>query len=243
LSENYNWAFKFIPNKPRTIVEVGSRDALDALTLQSFYDSDVIAFEANLESYKICLENLSAEKNTRIQIRNQALTNRNEPVTFWKVDPDKYSNVGASSLLKIDFKNRPAEDADFNREEVQIPEQIQGVRWDSLGLSNPDLLVLDVEGAELQVLQGFGSELKYIEYVILEVAPISHHIDGTNFKEINRFMRLNGFQYRASDAYGAGFIRLLIGYLRGWRHSRVRNMFKEPTTRGFFNVLYVNKRR
>ena len=223
------------------IVEVGSRDALDALTLQNQFNCEVIAFEANPESFEKCKSNLVKVGNSRIRVRNEALTNTNGTITFWSVDSSKYENVGASSLLKIDFNNRHEGDADYKRPEVQVPIEVEGVRYESLDLAFPDLLVIDVEGAELRVLEGFGAKLNNISYIVLEVAPVSHHVGGTNLRELNQFLKTHGFKYVAWDAYGEGALKLHVGLLRAWRHARLLNLFSPAKPRGFFNAIYVKK--
>ena len=160
---NYEWAIPHIAAGVRRIVEVGSRDALDAIALSRRFDCQVVAFEPNPTQFAICARNVSDSKCDSVSLRSEALTDADGPITFWQVDEDCYPNPGASSLFEINFANRSRRDPDRARPPIQRPVTVRGARWDSLNLSGPDLLVIDVEGAELRVLKGFGRRLRDVK--------------------------------------------------------------------------------
>lgn len=242
-ANNYLWALSHMNSdfSPKFIVEVGSKDCLDAIHLSQHFKCPVLSFEANPEQFEICLENLKQHKSLDVKVRNEALSDVNGNLPFWKIDKSKYGNTGASSLFKIDFKNRPKDDIDLNHEDIQEAIQVQARRWDSYSLPTPNLLALDVEGSELKVLKGFGSTLSEVKYIVLEVSPVSTFIGGCKFKDIRKFLNLNDFRYVASDAFGRGYVNLIVGLIKMWVKSRLKKPFGKAPSRGFFNVIYVNK--
>lgn len=54
VSNNYSWAIKHLPKGISSIVEVGSRDAMDALALSKTFSTPVVAFEPNPFSFETC---------------------------------------------------------------------------------------------------------------------------------------------------------------------------------------------
>ena len=62
---------------------------------------------------------------------------------------------------------------------------------EDLNFSNYDLLNIDTEGAELQVLEGIGENLKNFEYIIIEVSDL-----GSNFEiQVNDYILSKGFEF------------------------------------------------
>jgi len=46
---------------------------------------------------------------------------------------------------------------------------------------------MDVQGAELEVLEGFGEMLKNVKIIILETSFSENYIGGSTFPEIHNF--------------------------------------------------------
>jgi hypothetical protein len=62
---------------------------------------------------------------------------------------------------------------------------------ESLNFSDYDLLNIDTEGAELQVLEGIGDNLKSFEYIIIEVTDLGSEFD----KKVNDAIISKGFTH------------------------------------------------
>lgn len=240
-SDNYKWAFQYFPKSIKNVVEVGSRDALDAIAISEHFNCDVVSFEPNPKAFELCVENVSLSGTSRIIVRKEALTDYNRELIFHPVDPTLYDNIGASSLFEIDFTNRMDIDPDKNRTSIQSSIKVQGARWDSLGMKDPDILFLDVEGAELLVLRGFGEHLTNVKGVVCEAAPVPSNIGGCTLYELHRYLRSQGFRYRAGDLTGRGRGRLLIWLLVRLIQDRRTNLFGKPRFRGQINLCYVRK--
>jgi hypothetical protein len=62
---------------------------------------------------------------------------------------------------------------------------------ENLSFSNYDLLNIDTEGAELQVLEGIGDEIKNFKYIIIEVSDLGSDFD----RQINEKLISSGFTH------------------------------------------------
>jgi hypothetical protein len=67
---------KIDPNEIDTIVEIGSRDCVDAIRLANFYKTKVIAFECNPEAVAICKKNIFGNPNIELLVLQLVLNLR-----------------------------------------------------------------------------------------------------------------------------------------------------------------------
>jgi FkbM family methyltransferase len=203
---------KIDKTRVRTIFECGSRDGLDAIELNKYYKPESIyAFECNPEAIELCKKNL---KDTNIVLVEKAVYNESKIVDFYAADMEKSidKNLGASSLLW----HRDNE-VEFFQKKIQV----EAIRLDDFMKQNKinkvDMLCMDLQGVELQALQGLGNKLKDVIYIILEVSLEHYYKDDVLFKQMKGFLDDKGFQFRI----GSGLIS-----------NRVD---------GFTNCLFMNK--
>ena len=116
--------------------------------------------------------------------------------------------LGSSSILKrsskhIDYIKKWKKNRGQNHNErVIIGKTIKQIHtWDSIVKYNKidmkkyTLLVVDVEGYELHVLQGMKDSLKFIDCAILECSVLSQLREGgATLKDLDLFMIENGFE-------------------------------------------------
>jgi FkbM family methyltransferase len=192
---------------PRTIFEVGSRDGLDAIDLSQAFRCPVFAFECNPDAIALCRRNLAAAGDHQVELVELALSERDGAIDFFPFDLTRYDNLGASSMFLIDFTtNRLPSDPDYGRGAVQTHIKVSSARGDTFcrdrQIAQVDLLCMDVQGAERLVLEGFGDALRRTTWVITETAVRSTYSGGSSFREVQDYLRLFGFRYVASDAFG-----------------------------------------
>ncbi|MGA2477375.1 MAG: FkbM family methyltransferase [Spirochaetia bacterium] len=172
------------PQKVKTVFEIGSCHALDAIELaKNFAEAKVYAFEANPEAMTLCRKNIAKVPELGITLVEMAASDVDGTVDFFPFDLTKYDNIGASSMFKIDFvTNRSPTDADYGRGEVQKAIQVPSCRLDSFCQSHQikgvDLICLDTQGAELIALKGLGNMLSSVQHVICECAIASTYQFG-----------------------------------------------------------------
>lgn len=192
---NYAWTTPILAHlkiAPRTIVEVGSLHGLDALYLSETYGVPITVFEPDPINAVTCRENLTGRPN--VTILELALSESDGETDFLSIDPDLFENRGASSLLEINFTNRPKSDPDRNRASVQKKVRVRTARFESLNVPTPDLLAMDVQGAELMVLKGFGERLRDVKAIALETSFGSSYFGGAKFADLHHFLTSSDFR-------------------------------------------------
>ena len=93
------------------------------------------------------------------------------------------------SFFDINFDNRDTSDDDFQRGSVQKEIDVEIQRYDNLKLKAPDLIAMDVQGAELKVLKGFGKDISNTYAIILETCISNNYIGGSKLLEIYNFLK------------------------------------------------------
>ena len=227
-------AFKDKINKTdiRVIFELGSRDLLDAIQLATDYQSMVYAFECNPDCLRECHKNIasiSSDIGHKIHLIDKAVSITNGPVSFFSFDLEKYNNMGASSMLQIDFTKRDVSDPDYGRENPQKEVCVTGTRLDTFiqeeKIPKVDLLCMDLQGYELQALKSLGDDLRNVTYILTECSIQSTYTNGATFGELYAYLSLFGFQYVCSNRFG--------------------DQFPDLSMHGFseFDALFVNSTR
>ena len=165
---NLNW-------EPKGVLHIGAWDAWEAKQYSHVCGNNSVFLEANPKSYEMF-------KN-EIERFGQKIYN----YAAWNVDDlemDLYCpphNPDSSSLIEkigdpIKTKTITIKTL-FDRE--------------NLDFNNYDLLNIDTEGAELQVLEGIGNDIKKFTYVIIEVSDLNSDSDHA----VNSYLTEMGFQH------------------------------------------------
>ena len=218
-------------NKVKTIFELGSRDLIDAKKLIKHYDNAMCySFECNPDCLIECKKNkakFNEDENKRIILIENAVSTDNNKVLFKPFDLSIYNNMGASSMLEIDFSMRNKNDPDYNKGKVQKEIEVNGIRIDTYmennNIQNIDLLCIDLQGYELQAIKSMGEKIKTVKYIITECSIVSTYKNGTTFSELNDYLETYGFKYNNSTEFGHKF-----PYLK-------KKGFSE------FDALFINK--
>ena len=220
---NYSWALPLINRENiHLLCEIGSRDGLDSIYLADWFKAQVFCFECDPINLEVVRKNL-ATSQSNIQLFPYALGNEDKATKFFSIDPLRYSNRGASSFFKIDFSERNESDPDFGLVDVQNECTVEMKRYDRLGLAIPDLIVMDVEGSEMMVLEGFSSKLFDTSYIVTECAVSPRKDTGASFADVSKYLGTFGFRCAAIDGsrllnfclkvfgYHDAFVRRLVG--------------------------------
>ena len=193
----------------KLIFELGSRDLHDAVKLYDFYKCPVYAFECNTDCLHVCKQSISTMTDLQrqnIHLIESAVSVKDGPVTFYPFDLTKYNNMGASSMLEIDFTKRSNTDPDYRRPNPQTQITVPGIRLDTFMADNNipivDLLCIDLQGYEYMALLSLGRYLKTVKYIITECSINSTYKNGTNWNRLYAFLKNMGFEYVYSDMFG-----------------------------------------
>jgi len=234
----YEWCLQDIKNfnsSIEIITEVGSRDGIDAIKIAKVFNSkENYVFEADpelIEEIKINIDSFGDNRN--FKIFNLALGDEDKEVIFYAVDKKKYPNKGVGSLFKIDFENREKSDPDYLRSDVQKEIKINQNKYTSLNLPMPDLLLIDVEGAEYEVLRGFENNLRRIKFIVLESSISENQIGAKTFINIHKLLK-NDFKLIKNTRYGKNS-KLFLDFYKN------KMIFKKSYIPSF-DLFYVNKK-
>lgn len=172
----------------KTILDIGSRDCYQSEEFRTWFpESKIFAFEANPEQFSLC-EKIS--KNNNINFIKKAVGDKNCTTKFFVTN----SNPGASSLLKINPKNPRSSSWGFKKEY-----DVEMIRIDTWSKENnllPDLLWIDVQGAEEMVLKGCGEILQNVKAIAVELGSNTNngmYINGPTGEEVDNFLTSKGF--------------------------------------------------
>ena len=135
----------------KNIVEIGAKDCVESLTFAAMFpNAHITAFECNPELVSLCKFN--SGMSDRITVVGKMVTDKPENTTFYM--PDGEPGMGSMKECLL-----PGSSV-----------SVETVRMDDyLGDEEIDLLWIDVQGAELDVLESFGSKLKRVDVVYCEM--------------------------------------------------------------------------
>ena len=179
------------------ICDIGSRDALEGIALMRLLNGKQLhVFEPNPSAARLCRQNLSkfadGEKSD-IQVFNEvAVSDTVGQLKFYPVNISLSDNkdIGFSSLFRIN--------PDYTRRRGHIVQGeviVNAITLDDyfIGKQNPDILWIDVEGAELQVLRGATRVLTNVKLIHIEVSFRPMQVGKPLFWEISRYLKKQGF--------------------------------------------------
>jgi FkbM family methyltransferase len=181
-------------------LDIGSCDGTDSLRFRRIFPAaDIFAFEANPFLYRAMAANPLISEN-RITIFPFAVTNYTGVARFHVTDLNYedagVKNPGTSSLLV--------------REDLKIQETVaaQTCRIDEFVLSHCSTacrvgLWIDVEGAELAVLEGMAGIKERVVAVHVETARTPMRLGQKVFSEVEQLMKSFGFVLFATNMSSA----------------------------------------
>lgn len=179
----------------QVIYDCGSRDALDGVELALKLDAkELHIFECNPPSFEVCkanVEKYTADSKLSVFLNNTAISDESGPVSFYPIDTEKTitsipgGNPGASSLLRASGLY-PYE------RYVQTEIEVQAVTLDDYCAKHrsPDLLWMDLQGAEIKALRGAKNTIHAVKIIHLEVGFRRMYIGQPLFWDIDE--HLNG---------------------------------------------------
>jgi len=186
-----------------TAIHVGAHFGEERADYEALGFSEVLWIEASQVDFR--------ELVARLSVKSGAAT-RHTTVNAFVADSSgqtvrlrRFSNDGASSSI---YAATPL----FKRywpsvEDTGISEEVVTATLDDIAIENgfakPDLLVVDVQGAELLVLKGGQAVLRQVKAVIVEVSRGRFYEGGVLYPELRDYLVAHGFR-EAQKALGHG---------------------------------------
>lgn len=186
----------------RTILDIGAMDGWEGANMAKvFPDARIYAFEPSRTNVERCTKTYMAQPfsvRSRIALSQVALTDETGPQQFWAVDEDRAQqakdkvNWGMGSMLKL--KDPDMWPWEHN---AQVKIDVMGYRledWcNEAKVPTVDAIWMDVQGAELKVLQGAGAVLQSVQAIMTE-AGVEEYYEGHMLKpELDQFLADQGF--------------------------------------------------
>jgi FkbM family methyltransferase len=188
-------AKRLAPPAP-VICDIGSRDALEGLfLLRSLGASECHIFEPNPKAIETCKANIAKYGGTGgVAFNPVAVSDAAGTADFFPVDSSRSENkdIGFSSMFPINPAYTARRQA-IVQERVTVPTTTLDAYFAGKR-KGPDILWIDVEGAELMVLRGAEETLKRVSLIHLEVSFRPMQVDKPLFWEIDAYLKQRGFE-------------------------------------------------
>lgn len=190
-------ARKLIRDRP-IICDVGSRDALEGIALMRLLEGRQLhVFEPNPGAAAFCRRNLAnfAGEQSDIALFNEmAVADAVGELKFYPVNTSLSENkdIGFSSLLKIN-PNYTRRRGNIVQDEVIVKATTLDEYF--VGKQLPDILWVDVEGAELRVFRGASRVLGCVRLIHVEVSFRPMQIGKPLFWEVAEYLKNQGFSF------------------------------------------------
>jgi len=222
---NYIWIYPFLDKflqsnkklKHYSIVEIGSRDCLDAIEFAEKYNpQNIFVFEASRSGIQRCCEILKDNHyySKNIIFHGIALGEKDEFAEFYEFsyeDPWALNkvNIGASSMGAWTSENLPENHRHKNINNASIKYKVPVLKGDNFLANNTNeilLICIDVEGFELSVMKGLHKTLSNTIFVCVE---LSYNLNRKNVPAdadiVHEFLLKNNFKPVFCDATKGNF--------------------------------------
>ncbi len=164
--------------KPKTVFNVGVGYGTPEL-YKAYPAASFFLIEPLLE-FQNTLERLSGEINCRIYCKAIGATAGTKEINI-EMNPELAS-----------FKDRPRTDAPLGKRQVEVT-TLDAIFRENPDIETPILLKVDVEGCELEVLEGAKQLLQLTDIVIVEASVAKRFENSCAFEDVILFMKENGF--------------------------------------------------
>ncbi|AMR31836.1 hypothetical protein A0256_10585 [Mucilaginibacter sp. PAMC 26640] len=185
-----------------TIFDIGACEGEDSIKYSKLYPhSKIYAFEPLPGNFEKVKSNIEKYQAANVAPFCQALSDKIETTVFYissgapagqENNPDWDFGNKSSSLLPPDKVSEEFEWLKFNQQ-VEIQTNTLFNFCKDKAINQIDFIHLDVQGAELLVLQGAGNFIKDIKCIWLEVENVSLYKNQPLKKDVERFMKQNEF--------------------------------------------------
>jgi FkbM family methyltransferase len=184
-------------DKRKNILFIGANDMCEIKDYVNKYNNGLFieAIPYTYDRLKINLENTKNYNTNYIPINCLVTSEEGKEYNFKIFN----NNEGSSSIFEPNPEFWKWSDVKV-KDEIKITSTtvekiLKDYKWENL---NYDLM-LDVQGAELEVLKGFGeNNLKNIQDITVEVSTKSFYKGGVLFDDLNKFLNANKFRLVSS---------------------------------------------
>jgi FkbM family methyltransferase len=191
----------FNANDALTIFEIGACEGEDRIRYaRIFPNANIYTFEALPNNIAHIKRNINKYEIKNVSVHNVALSFEIGSADFYvsngrpenAVESDWDYGNKSSSLLPPDKHTDLASFIKFN-EKITVPTDTLQNFCKNNSIKSIDFIHMDVQGAELMVLQGAEDFIASVKAIWLEVSQIQAYKDQPLVDDINKFMNENNF--------------------------------------------------
>ncbi|MES2592730.1 MAG: FkbM family methyltransferase [Bacteroidota bacterium] len=200
--ENELLAF-FKKNDNLIIFDIGACEAEDSIRYSLLFPKSVVyAFEPRPDNIEKGENLIKKYKKTNITLEKIALSNKNGTAEFFLSEGEpkdlkndenwNYGNKSSSLLAPSEQLKEHTEWLNFNNriqvDTLRLEDYVQ-----RKAIKQIDFIHMDVQGAELMVLDGAGSFLNRIKLIWLEVEAVELYMGQPLKNDVEEYMQNNNF--------------------------------------------------
>ncbi|NGX34273.1 MAG: 2-O-methyltransferase NoeI [Candidatus Anoxychlamydiales bacterium] len=177
-------------NNVSSILEIGSRDLIDAVDLSEYYKCHVFTFECNPECLDVCKTNDKVSPN--VTLVEKAAWEVTETISFYPTihTEGKVSDPGLSSCFNMTEKTL----TQYGQKYIEVP-AIRIDQWlQEENFENIDMICMNTNGAALNILKGLGSFLEKTKYIITDCKTSYDYESECLLYEIVEFLKDKYFE-------------------------------------------------
>lgn len=190
-------------DKVKSVFDIGACEAEDSIRYSLLFpNSTVYAFEPRQDNLAIGLESIKKYNRQNIVLENIALSIENGTAEFFLSEGEPgdlknseewdFGNKSSSLLPPSEEMKKHTSWLQFNKkvevETKRLDDYVKSKNVDCI-----DFAHIDVQGAELMVLEGAGSFLKNIKLIWMEVEAVELYKNQPLKNDVERFMQKNNF--------------------------------------------------
>jgi FkbM family methyltransferase len=194
------------------IFDIGSLHCLESIEFSKKYkNAKIYAFEANPESYKVCLENTKYINN--ITVINKCINDYDGECTFYPINPEKTvttwfdGNRGASSMFKSNGSVDHIEK--YVQDEIKVPCLRLDTFCSENNITKIDAIWMDLQGAELLAINSLGEILNTVNVIQTELEINPMYENQCLYCDVNEVLINKGFEQINGNIhaiFGADFV-------------------------------------
>jgi len=171
----------------RGVIHLGAHKAEEYDIYKQIGATNTIWVDANPQLVKDLQKKFKNDSTARVI---QATISNKKHQAVFKIHNDTHT----SSILDMDFiaESHPElhVDSELKVTTISLDELIAE---NSVDISKYNMLTIDVQGVEMEALEGSIENLKYIDHVYVEVETKDLYVHAENYSKIRVFLNENGF--------------------------------------------------
>ena len=197
--------------KINSLVHIGGHKGQEVNSYKSLDLDKVIIFEP--------INEFADEIETKIinlpnfVLHRCALGNENSEKLIYIADKGKNDDSGSTSLKEPRNSNI----------KFSTTQLIEVKKYSSFKYSKIDIAILDTQGYELEVLEGFENLINTFKFLIVEFSNFEGYKNQTIYKDLNKFLCLNNFS----------FVK---------QNKKVMKVFPSNQSGSYGDALYINNK-